>query len=89
MLDVRVYGDPVLWKRGAVVTVFDDKLRLLVKEMIETMVAEDGVGLAAPQVGESLQLAVIDATGGEKPPIVLINPEFTYQSEETGTNEES
>jgi peptide deformylase len=88
VLDVRVYGDPVLRKKGAVVTVFDDKLRSLVKEMIETMIEEDGVGLAAPQVGESLQLAVIDATGGEKPPIVLINPEFTYHSEETATNEE-
>jgi peptide deformylase len=88
VLDVRVYGDPVLRKKGAVITVFDDKLRSLVKEMIETMIEEDGVGLAAPQVGESLQLAVIDTTGGEKPPIVLINPLFTYLSEETATNEE-
>ena len=88
MLTVRFYGDPVLRKTAAPVTVFDDKLKKLIKEMTETMIAEDGVGLAAPQVGESVRLAIVDTTAGEKPPLVLINPELTFFSEEKVVSEE-
>jgi peptide deformylase len=51
--------------------------------MVETMRVEDGVGLAAPQVGESVRIAVVDITNGEKAPYVLINPEIFDPSEET------
>jgi len=88
MSDIVYYGDPVLRKKAKPVSVFDDKLRSLVQDMIVTMVENDGLGLAAPQVGQSIQLVTIDATKGENPPIVIINPEFTFLSEETVEREE-
>lgn len=77
MFEVRLYGDPVLRKKAIPVVSFDEKLKDFVGEMIETMIEFDGVGLAAPQVGESIRLAVIDPTGGVSDPYVLINPEIT------------
>ena len=71
------YPDPVLAKKGAPVTVFDDALRRLVDEMFESMYAAQGIGLAAPQIGISKQLTVIDISFKKNPEekIVLINPE--------------
>jgi peptide deformylase len=88
MLDIVYYGDPILRKKARRVSIFDGKLKALVDEMLETMVAHDGVGLAAPQIGESMRIMVIDATRGEAPPLVLVNPEFTYTSEEVVEREE-
>ncbi len=88
MFSVCLFGDPVLRKKAIPVNSFDDKLKSFVSEMVETMVKEDGVGLAAPQVGESIRVVVIDSSGGEKDPYVLINPEKIFLSEETEVNEE-
>jgi peptide deformylase len=60
VLPIRVLGDPVLRTPAEPVTVFDDRLRRLVEDMIETMYAAPGVGLAAPQVGVGLRLFVFD-----------------------------
>ena len=70
------YPDPVLAKQGAAVTVFDDALRRLVEEMFESMYAAQGIGLAAPQIGLSQQLTVIDVSFKKDPKekLVLINP---------------
>ena len=72
------FGDPVLEKRAEPVTVFDDDLRKLVEDMFESMYAAHGVGLAAPQIGISKRLAVIDITFKEDPDakLVLVNPEI-------------
>ncbi|MBN1603423.1 MAG: peptide deformylase [Chitinispirillaceae bacterium] len=88
MFDIKIYGDPVLRKTAQPVTVFDSSLKNFLTEMTETMIEKDGVGLAAPQVGESVRIAVIDVTGGEKEPLVLINPEFIEKSEELEEAEE-
>jgi len=88
MFDVVYYGNPILRKKAKPVVIFDDALKAFVDEMNETMVEYDGVGLAAPQVGQSIQMVVIDVTKGEKPPLVLINPEFTYKSEDEVLREE-
>jgi peptide deformylase len=74
------YGDPVLEKRAEPVTIFDDKLQKLVEDMFESMYAAHGVGLAAPQIGISQRLAVIDVTFKEDPDakLVLINPEIIH-----------
>jgi peptide deformylase len=74
--------DPVLRKKAAPVKSVDDDLRRLVDEMVETMYAEPGVGLAAPQIGVSLRLLVTDITVGEKPDalIVLVNPTIVSTS---------
>jgi len=57
---VRIYGDPVLKRRAAPVTAFDDSLRTLVADLYDTMRAYNGVGLAAPQVGVSQRVFVVD-----------------------------
>jgi len=73
------YGDPVLERVTEVVTEFDTpELHKLVEDMIESMYAAKGVGLAAPQIGISRRVAVIDTSAGEDPSkrIVLINPQI-------------
>lgn len=78
ILKIVKYPEPVLSKPGEPVNVFDDELRKLVADMFETTYAEKGIGLAAPQVGVSKRLAVIDLSGGKNPDdrLVLINPEI-------------
>ncbi len=61
------FGDPVLEKPAATITEFDDELRKLVDDMFESMYAAHGVGLAAPQIGISKRIAVIDVTFKEDP----------------------
>ncbi|MGC2194209.1 MAG: peptide deformylase [Terriglobales bacterium] len=74
------FGDPVLEKHAEPVTVFDEHLRKLVDDMFESMYAAHGVGLAAPQIGISKRLAVIDTTFKEDPDakLVLANPEIIH-----------
>ena len=70
------FGDPVLEKPAAVVSSFDEELKKLVEDMFESMYAARGVGLAAPQIGISKRIAVVDVTFKEDPgaKLVLINP---------------
>ena len=72
------YGDPVLDKPSEPITKFDDDLRKLIADMFESMYAAHGVGLAAPQIGISKRIAVVDVTFKEDPEarLVLINPEI-------------
>lgn len=81
ILPIRLYPDPVLRVECPEVTVFDDALRRLVDDMTETMYAAPGVGLAAPQVGVELRLAVVDVSvGKEKGALrVLINPRIVEE----------
>src|SRR4249920_2949106 len=74
------YGDPVLEKPGASIAKFDAALEELAEDMFATMYAAQGVGLAAPQIGKSLRIAVVDVTGGKNPEakIVLVNPEIIH-----------
>ena len=64
-LEIARYGDPGLRAKGKPVGQIDDRIRELAANMIETMHAAHGVGLAAQQVGEPLQLTVIDVSGAE------------------------
>jgi peptide deformylase len=75
------FGNPVLEKPAAKVTVFDGELKMLVDDMFESMYAARGVGLAAPQIGVPLRIAVVDVTFKEDPnaQIVLINPEIIHK----------
>src|SRR6202011_2598995 len=72
------FGNPVLEKFAEPVTVFDSSLEKLVEDMFESMYAAHGVGLAAPQIGISKRLAVIDITFQEDPDarLVIANPEI-------------
>ncbi|HEX3322603.1 MAG TPA: peptide deformylase [Terriglobales bacterium] len=82
------YGNPVLEKPAAPVTDFDGELKKLVEDMFESMYAAHGVGLAAPQIGISKRLAVIDVTFKEDPEakLVLANPEIIHvEGRQTGS----
>ena len=84
------YGEPMLERRADPVTDFDTpELRELIGDMWETMYAAKGVGLAAPQIGSSTRISVIDVSVGEDETkkIVIINPEILF-SEGTQTGEE-
>ncbi|MCS7003121.1 MAG: peptide deformylase, partial [Dehalococcoidia bacterium] len=77
-LPIRKFGDPVLRQKAKMVKVIDASVQTLIDDMIETMRAEGGVGLAAPQVGESLRLTVIETP--DEGLHVLINPEIIKRS---------
>jgi peptide deformylase len=83
------FGNPVLEKPAEPVTVFDDGLKQLVEDMFESMYAAHGVGLAAPQIGISKRLAVIDITFKEDPEakLVLANPEIVHSEGRVRQNE--
>ncbi len=78
ILRIRKYGDPVLETKAEPVTAFDVELRQLAADMFETMYANKGIGLAAPQVGVSKRLTVIDPSAGEDEAakLILVNPEI-------------
>ncbi len=78
---IRTFGDPVLRLPTRAVTEIDTRMRILVDDMIETMYAAPGVGLAANQIGVSRRIAVFDAQD-ELGPRVMINPELVEVSGE-------
>ena len=87
---ITKYGDVVLERPTKPVEKFDEELTTLVNDMFESMYAAQGVGLAAPQVGIGLRLAVVDVSAGKNPEakIVCANPEIVHsegeQREEEG-----
>jgi peptide deformylase len=70
-LEIRIFGDPILRTKGKRIGEVDQRIRELADDMIETMHAANGVGLAAQQIGEALQLTVIDVTQAEDRPSTL------------------
>lgn len=89
--EIVTFPDPFLRLKAKPVKKFDKELQTLIDDMFETMRAEPGVGLAAPQIGESMRLVVIeyaeepeDEEAPEPKPkrYVLVNPEITQKSEE-------
>ena len=83
------YGDPVLEKPGATIKKFDAELAQLAEDMFATMYASQGVGLAAPQIGKSVRLTVVDVTSGKNPEakIVMVNPEIIHAEGEVREEE--
>ncbi|MDR0820194.1 MAG: peptide deformylase [Endomicrobium sp.] len=75
-LKIKKYGDPVLRKRAEAISEINEGIKKLASDMLETMYSAPGVGLAAPQVGVSLRLCVIDVDPNKKSPVVMINPEI-------------
>jgi peptide deformylase len=78
ILKIVKYPEPVLQQPGEPVTEFNAELRKLVADMFETMYAEQGIGLAAQQVGVAKRVTVIDLSAGKDPAqkLVLVNPEI-------------
>jgi peptide deformylase len=73
ILDIRVLGDPVLRKATTPVEEVTDEIRALISDMFDTMYAAEGIGLAAPQVGRTERVTVMDVEGQK---LALINPEI-------------
>jgi peptide deformylase len=73
--------DPRLREISQPIETFDDELQILIDDMIETMYADRGAGLAAPQVGVNLRLAVVDCSSDKSQVFVLINPEIIESSD--------
>lgn len=76
------YGNELLRKKSKEVLKISKKIQILVHDMIDTMYANNGVGLAAPQIGENLRIFVIDVSTGKEPlnPRVFINPKIIEKS---------
>ena len=82
---IRVEGDPILNKKCKEVNEVTPRIRQLIDDMLETMYAANGVGLAAPQVGILKRIVVIDVSPEGEEPIVLINPVIVEtDGEQTG-----
>lgn len=79
--NIRMAGDEILRKRSREVEEITDKIKILIEDMIETLHANNGYGLAAVQVGVLKRIVVIDLYDGD-PPIILINPEIKKEKGE-------
>lgn len=100
-LALRFYGDPILRRPTERVEAVDERVRTLIADMLETVKAEKGIGLAAPQVGRTESICVIDMpedydlddegnrlNPDARMPLVLINPEIIQCSKRTDIHEE-
>ena len=90
VLPILFAPDPRLKKKCTAVEKIDDDIRTLLDDMVETMYAADGVGLAAPQVGALKRIIVIDTSGNDEEPnpLKMINPEIISESESIVEREE-
>jgi len=84
ILPIRIYGDPILRSKAETVEKVDETILNLINDMLETLRSAKGLGLAAPQVGYSLALFVIDSIplGLGSDPIVLLNPKIVTEEGE-------
>ena len=89
LLEILQAPHPLLKAKAKPVDGIDEEVRRLIADMFETMYKAPGIGLAAPQVGVSKRIVVMDvADGEERRPMVLINPEILWRSSERATAEE-
>lgn len=88
LLPILSYPDPRLRTLAAPVTKITDEIKTLIADMTETMYAADGIGLAATQVDEHIQLIVMDLSENKDTPVVYINPKVTPLVEEKKPYEE-
>ena len=88
LLTILSYPDPRLHTVAAPVATVDDRIRKLVADMLETMYDAQGIGLAATQVDVHERLVVIDVSEQRNQPLILVNPEIVWASEETQVNDE-
>lgn len=88
LLPILCYPDPRLHTVAKPVQQVDDRIRALAADMLETMYDANGIGLAATQVDVHERLIVIDVSEERNAPLVLINPQVTWASEEKQVNDE-
>jgi peptide deformylase len=84
--EIRILGDPVLRQPAVAVEDWDEEIKTLVEDMLETMYVANGIGLAAPQVGVSLRVIVVDLGEADEEgagAVVLVNPKVVESSQRT------
>lgn len=86
--EVKILGEPVLRQRATEVPGVTAEIRQLIADMFDTMYAEEGIGLAAPQIGESVRVIVVDPHEEGVEPFALINPKIIEHSDDTDRAEE-
>jgi len=77
VLTIRRYGDPILRRKAGPVSAITPEIKQLIADLLETMYHQVGIGIAAPQVGVSLRVIIVD--DGEGGPLALVNPLITAQ----------
>ena len=89
ILKILKYGDETLRRKSKEISKISKKIKTLAHDMIDTMYANNGVGLAAPQIGENLRMFVIDVSMDDEPlnPMVFINPKIIKKSGAIKSNE--
>ena len=87
LLELKIYPDPILRTKAEDVTDFGANLQAFVNSMAETMYHEHGVGLAAPQVGVTKRVTVIDVSRKENDLLVFINPVITHREGSVSSEE--
>jgi len=83
VMPIRIYGDKCLRRVSSEVIDINDEIRSVVADLIETMYAKDGVGLAAPQIGKNVRIFVVDPQWfqtNERNPFVFINPKIIFMN---------
>ncbi len=88
LLEVRIMGDPVLRQKAEALGDVSDETRRLIKDMFDTMYEKDGVGLAAPQVGVTQRVIVVDPRETDVKPLGLVNPIIIASADELDRGEE-
>jgi peptide deformylase len=88
LLPILFFPDPKLHTVARPVQAVDARIKTLINDMLETMYDADGIGLAATQVDVHERLIVIDISGQRNEPLILINPEITWASDEKQVNDE-
>ncbi len=88
VLGIRIMGDPVLRQKAEPLQAVDEDIRRLIKDMFDTMYQADGVGLAAPQVGVSQRVIVIDPHEQDVKPFGLVNPVIVQSGDDVERGEE-
>ncbi len=86
--EIRIMGDPVLRQKAEPLPGVDDETRRLIRDMFDTMYQEDGVGLAAPQVGVSQRVIVVDPREADAKPLGIVNPVIVEATDEVDRGEE-
>ena len=87
---VLIAPDPLLKQKCTPVAAVDDAVRALMDDMLDSMYAADGIGLAAPQIGETRRVVVVDVAGVDDPPnpIRMANPEIVWVSDDDAERDE-
>ncbi len=83
--EIRTYPNPILKKKAEEIKEINEEVKKLSRDMIETMKANQGIGLAGPQIGESKRIIIVQTEQG---PVCFINPEIVKKSKETEVVEE-